>query len=237
MSRFLNHTSCNKCGSSDANAVYEDGSQYCFSCGHYISGKFTPKLLEEKQKEYVGLPDGITQEYTKEALEWVGKYDLSAIDLLQSNVPIWSYPVRNQLIFSFGDGYQARNLGPVEKKRRYFTKGDLSSILPIFNPNGSIHQRLVLVEDCLSALKIVSPKTGLQTHAMPCLGSDISNIKLSRLRLFYDVLDVFLDPNMYHHAQNIAKRASLLGFKTRVIQSDRDPKEHSYQELHTLLTS
>ena len=28
---FIKHTSCESCGSSDANAVYSDGSTYCFS--------------------------------------------------------------------------------------------------------------------------------------------------------------------------------------------------------------
>lgn len=34
-SRFLYHTACHNCGSSDAGAVYSDGHFYCFSCGHY----------------------------------------------------------------------------------------------------------------------------------------------------------------------------------------------------------
>lgn len=32
---WTRHTSCSKCGSSDANAVYSDGSAYCFSCKWY----------------------------------------------------------------------------------------------------------------------------------------------------------------------------------------------------------
>lgn len=35
--KFLRHTSCNKCGSSDANAVYDDGTTWCFSCETYGS--------------------------------------------------------------------------------------------------------------------------------------------------------------------------------------------------------
>ena len=35
MGTFVKHTSCEDCGSSDANAVYEDGSAHCFSCGAY----------------------------------------------------------------------------------------------------------------------------------------------------------------------------------------------------------
>jgi hypothetical protein len=36
MGRFVKHASCSVCGSSDAKAVYEDGSSHCFSCGHTI---------------------------------------------------------------------------------------------------------------------------------------------------------------------------------------------------------
>ena len=32
---FLYHEPCNKCGSSDARAVYSTGSSYCFSCNTY----------------------------------------------------------------------------------------------------------------------------------------------------------------------------------------------------------
>ena len=32
MGRFIRHTNCDRCGSSDANAVYENGSTHCFSC-------------------------------------------------------------------------------------------------------------------------------------------------------------------------------------------------------------
>ena len=33
-SEFIRHDPCEECGSSDAKAVYEDGSTYCFSCQH-----------------------------------------------------------------------------------------------------------------------------------------------------------------------------------------------------------
>ena len=32
MANFLRHTNCEKCGSSDAKAIYEGGSSYCWSC-------------------------------------------------------------------------------------------------------------------------------------------------------------------------------------------------------------
>lgn len=32
-SKLLYHSSCDSCGSSDANAIYASGTSYCFSCG------------------------------------------------------------------------------------------------------------------------------------------------------------------------------------------------------------
>tara|TARA_R100001530_G_scaffold129164_1_gene99290 strand:- start:8551 stop:10185 length:1635 start_codon:yes stop_codon:yes gene_type:complete len=44
---FIKHTNCEPCGSSDANAVYSDGSTYCFSCK-----KTNPSGTEETTLEF-----------------------------------------------------------------------------------------------------------------------------------------------------------------------------------------
>ena len=61
---FLGHTSCDACGSSDANGVYErnDGTtnSYCFSCQTYQSGspgdgrkeKAIPTRKQRNKKAY-----------------------------------------------------------------------------------------------------------------------------------------------------------------------------------------
>ena len=45
---FLRHTSCDKCGSSDANAEYTDGHHFCFSCH-----TFTPPPKSGRQDDEV----------------------------------------------------------------------------------------------------------------------------------------------------------------------------------------
>ena len=35
LSELITHGECDKCGSSDANALYSDGHMYCFSCETY----------------------------------------------------------------------------------------------------------------------------------------------------------------------------------------------------------
>ena len=45
---FLRHTSCDNCGSSDANAEYTDGHHFCFSCH-----TFTPPPKSGRQDDEV----------------------------------------------------------------------------------------------------------------------------------------------------------------------------------------
>ena len=72
---------------------------------------------------------------------------------------------------------------------------------------------------------------------MPLLGSGITRQKLTRLRPFYDLLDVWLDADMWHKAQNIVKTAQLLGFKATARYSKEDPKHLSNAELQKVLDS
>ena len=44
---FVRHTACEQCGSSDANALYADGSRYCFSCRTYTEPPKDKTRLEE----------------------------------------------------------------------------------------------------------------------------------------------------------------------------------------------
>lgn len=246
MARFLRHVSCGACGSSDAKAVYDDGSSFCFSCRSVNSAKISPYVKQQNDAEVldktVRYPSDVSQHYSEGAVAWCKKYDINIEQLLQNN--IYYSASRDQLIFGFeAEGqllaYQARNLNPVSKAKRYYTCGDVNSLLPIYHcrhplPSNSNNRRLVLVEDCLSAIK-VSYTEGLGASAMPLLGSGISRTKLTRLRPFYDVLDVFLDPDMWHKSLGIVKQAQLLGFQARPIQADCDPKELPYSDLKELL--
>lgn len=45
-SEFLHHLECSKCGSSDANGLYDDGHQYCFACDNWIPPNKDKKGVE-----------------------------------------------------------------------------------------------------------------------------------------------------------------------------------------------
>ena len=52
MATFVKHEPCSKCGSRDNLARYDDGSAYCFGCGHTErSSKYVPRTVEAITKE------------------------------------------------------------------------------------------------------------------------------------------------------------------------------------------
>lgn len=246
MARFLKHVACPKCGSSDANAIYDDGSQFCFSCRKPTGSKVSPYVTnhmgqdsQESEAKEPKLPDDSTQDYSQGAVAWAAKYEIPVGVLLRENV-VYSAK-RDQLIYPWYSptgsllAYQARNLSAENKARRYFTQGDVNELLPIYiGCQQAECRRLVLVEDCLSAFKVAYTE-GLGAHAMPLLGNNISKEKLTRLRILYDKLYIFLDGDMYPNALKISKQAQLIGFETKVVYSEKDPKEHDKKSLTSLL--
>ena len=94
MSAFKYHTSCDKCGSKDNKAVYEDGSSHCFGClatkpsEEFIAANQDKqvkkrKSVHDKEKEKsmvevvtVKVKDPITEE-VKEEIKTTTSYDLS----------------------------------------------------------------------------------------------------------------------------------------------------------------
>jgi twinkle protein len=54
MANFIKHTKCEYCGSSDANALYDDGSSHCFSCRKTIgSDGYKSEAKESVVRKYV----------------------------------------------------------------------------------------------------------------------------------------------------------------------------------------
>lgn len=72
-SEYMYKTSCDNCGSSDANAVYSDGGKHCFSCGKTIKGDDTfetsgTTMKKEFNPSFIEYPPNI-RGISKETLE------------------------------------------------------------------------------------------------------------------------------------------------------------------------
>jgi DNA primase len=200
---------------------YPDGSTFCFSCrkGNRTT-KFVPKIEEASEEDAVVLPPECSQDFDKRAIAWVSKASLTVEDMIKHGL-LWN-EAKQQLIFPFYDenakilAWQARNFSP-NAKAKVFTKGDIKKLFPIYHGAND----LVLVEDCLSAIKV---NKHTQLSSMPLLGSGISKAKLPYLTKKYEHIYVWLDSNMLSSAQNIATQIRMLGGSSSVVFTEKDPK-------------
>lgn len=238
MGKFVKHESCPKCGSRDNLARYDDGSAWCFGC-HYQEGKdgrsFNPTKVVEDERPVL-VPDDLCNNFPRHVVEWLGKYDVSVPEALKYG---WKYSKRlDQLVFSYYDQEgklactQARNFW-VGAKTKYFNQGSPAEVLPIFRRRLGTDSadrtdvRLVIVEDAVSAARIAR-----LTDAMPCLGSYLPAKKLAALkRLKYEQLVFWLDSDKLKEAYEMSTMAKWLGFSTRVVHTELDPKEYSDKEI------
>jgi twinkle protein len=64
-SEFLRHTPCDNCGSSDANSLYSDGHEFCFSCNTHKKGDGSCSTESTTRKKADGLISGSFQDLSK----------------------------------------------------------------------------------------------------------------------------------------------------------------------------
>ncbi len=213
-------------------AYYNDGHAWCFGCHLRIdTGNRSSGTIVQQNDVTVDncaqLPSDCVNEFPEHVVDWIRKYDIRMEEALKWG---WLYsPLHNQLIYPFYGQekalllYQARNFNPGKKK--YYTAGSPQDLLPIFH-SGKQLSTVVVVEDVISAAKIAR-----QSDAMPCLGSHLPARKIMRLRGFYEALIVWLDADKYSEARHIAELGKWVGFKTKVIYTEKDPKEYSDKEI------
>jgi len=236
LSEFVRHEPCPQCGSKDNLARYSDGGAHCFGCGYHP--RVTQISYEEQSIKHTSRRSDpeqldILEGYiSQEGVGWANRYGVGVETLLQSGCG--GSPTRpTNLYFRWFDSSgrcilaQARDLTQ-DPKRKYITYGTPNEVLPIyyFRDQSRRTDRLVIVEDALSAIKISD-----LSDSMPCLGSDLPPIKLKRLAGLYGAFTVWLDSNMYDKAQRIARRLQLLGCEAKAVWTELDPKCYDTEEL------
>ena len=243
MSQFLRHDPCPRCRergddrSGDNLGVYTDHS-HCFSCGLYIPGdrlenlksQFHTVELKKNKNDRGNLPDDCTYSLRADSLAWLKKYGITDAEIRQHKM-LWS-PRKELLIFPiFIDGqmqmWQGRYFGSNPEYPKYNTQG--------FPKGGGVYyivgtgERLVLVEDVLSAIKV-----GRQIAAMPLFTNNLNSRQAIHLSRYFDHVAIWLDPNMREHSLKLQKRLQLFFKSVRVIYSDYDPKAHSDGDIRRL---
>jgi hypothetical protein len=245
-SHLIRQERCPECArngrdtSGDNLAVYSDGHTHCYSCGFWTPASNSIKLHNwgskprgmDKAKSSISLPDDCDVNYPEKALKWIEQYELTKTDLLNNNV-LWS-PSSSRLIFPvLGDSevlaWQGRWFGDGDYPK-WYGKGDLKEI---FNIMGRSATKLVLTEDIVSAIKV--SKFCL---AMPLYGSFVGIVRFKRLYSLYGkTLEVciWLDPDKRTESFVEARRGNAYGLRVKTVFSSKDPKEHSYGEIASIL--
>ena len=229
MARFLKHTGCSNCGSSDAKGIYDDGSSFCFSCKHVESGK--PWLKHEKASTTAKAPpDDLTTHFSSDAVGWLGKTNIGLPTLIKHGVRY--SPSRNQIVFTWKDTdvWQARNMAEGSKSR-YFTSGNHDSILLLYTSTSLSKCRCILTEDALSAIKCLVA----ECDTMPLLGAHLPTQKMKALKRYYTQVDVFLDEDKFSDACRLSSKLKAFGLESRVFLNKHDPKHIPYVELKDIL--
>lgn len=237
MAKFLRHEPCPSCGSKDNLGRYDDGSAFCFGCHYTERGTHSPFVKErdgknETDTDGARFPDDASTSLDRRAVEWFFSFGITGDEAIRAGFR-WSNSWEQLCIPLYDrDGHlcciQAKNFNDKRaSKAKYYNVGDKNESFTIY---GKEHTTLVLVEDVLSALKI-----GRQAAGMPLLGTSIPRSKLAALRPSYEELVVWLDADKWREARGIADASALLGFKTKTIFTEQDPKRYTDVEIKELL--
>jgi len=223
--------------SGDNLAVYSDGHCFCYRCG-YTTGRKSFTRTEQPQSQRIVLPADVTTELPFEARAWLGQYQLARLDLNRNHV-MWSEKW-SRIIFPYFNetellAWQGRYIGKEptsyqgqsSKPAKWFSQGKIHEIIHPVQVN---KRKAVLVEDIVSAIK-VSRICG----AIPIFGSSVSAKQILRLKTVVEEVWYWLDPDMRAKSVKMAKLSNLLGLPAHVIFSDRDPKEHSHDDIANIL--
>jgi hypothetical protein len=237
--RFVSHEACPSCGSRDNFARYASGSGFCFGCGRFEkrTGISSQSRLQRVGSESCGessgvrpCPDDLGTYYPVKVLEWLSKYSIGVPELIKHNV-LWS-PSREQLIYQFyGAGkdlvlWQARNFRDgTTHKSRFYTSGSPANVLATYYPREESNTAII-VEDCCSAIKCA--EAGFA--GVPCFSAAMPKEKLARLRRYYSNVVVWLDSDKLNEARKLATQAALLGFSSKVVHTELDPKQLSIRD-------
>ena len=249
-SHLLSKTRCPKCAErgkdkhADNLGIYSDGHHHCFSCGYTSNASTEARLRPQvkQQQAMPALPEDTDTWLPPEAMDWLHQYFNDTADF-----PLCYWSESNRwLIFPIMDkdmthmlAWQYRYFGTNERHPKWKSYGISENLLHILGTNifnTSNHHAtssLVLVEDLLSAVKV-----GHITPTLCLFGSNISLKRLAVLKtLGYTNIIIWLDWDKRDYAIKTAQQAQTLGLQTRVIHTQLDPKEYSYEDIQQCLKS
>jgi hypothetical protein len=221
---FVEHTSCDKCGSKDNKAVYTDGHTYCFGCGDYrksqsLSGRVQthfPRGLSE-----VVLPSDARHVLPITSLSWLKQYGLTNEEIDDVGC-CWSEQ-QSLLIFpQYNEGslvgYIGRRFGGEGSK--YVIRGAKTSFNRVYGTAVG-NTTIIYTEDLVSAVKV----------SRVCAARPLFGTSLSRLEKGYDHHILWLDKDKQSSSVQQCRHWRQYGYDIHPVITDLDPKCYTTQQI------
>lgn len=209
--------------------LYDDGSAHCFSCGHHIGPKyFTGEKRERNNsKATANLPNDSTTEIPPRALVWLLQYGLSLHfwrPLIQWSAKAERLIITPQVGCTFAQG---RYFGEKAGAPKWKSYGDTHKVAVHLKQEGANTDRIVLVEDVISAHKVSHV-----CQALPLFGVAVFPGALTLLKYLGVPAVMWLDRDQDALAPKQAARLNMFtGLDVSYISSSIDPKLLSFDEI------
>ena len=235
-SEFIKHKPCPNCGSKDNLAEYTD-HDYCFGCGFTSKSKPRIRTTDDKTRPVsIALPDDCEPYIPAIASDWMNQYGITQNELIANRV-LYSES-RTLLVFPYFAshnqllGWQGRYFGTNPKHPKWFTKGYIKDFIHILNLDKARKSgTIVYVEDIVSAIKV-----GRVYGSVPVFGSFINRTHSIRLgKLGITKFLCWLDPDKFRESHKFAREINDMGYKAYVVESDKDPKDYSTDNIKLML--
>jgi twinkle protein len=182
--KFLRHTPCELCGSSDANALYDDGSTWCFSCNTYGNEDNMEAAQSPIKNIYtshltLGQITGITdRKISADTCKAFG------VTTLNNNGSIFKH------IYPYHDasGTQVANKVRIVQNKQFITEGNMKDAVLFGRKNFSAKGKYITITegelDALAAYQMFGSK-------WPCVSVKSSSSAVSDCKNSFDYLNSF----------------------------------------------
>lgn len=238
----------------------EDGWRaHCFRCDYKWFVPRPPESITEKLarlqkakdadrwiRKSVSMPIGLTnpQDWPMHARLWFYKAGISNVDIEHGIKAVWSEAMQRVVMPVYEDDqvvyWQARDTQWTREtpRAKYINPEVPRDKLPLYRSGtGNV---LVLTEDILSAFKV--SKAGFLAWAL--LGTKLNDYNLNEIlysaRTLHNgpnLVYVWLDPDQAGQmaARAVTRTLRAYGVDARNVQSERDPKLHSRNEIKEII--
>lgn len=215
---------------------YSDNHSFCFACGYLYNpvSNRVPSVTQQHTilNKPVQLPRDISIDYPSSAIELVFSYGLTIEDLHNHNF-LWSEYFQ-RLIYPVWQGenvifWTGRYFGPDVKQSKWINRGSPKDIVHCINRQAN---SIVIVEDIISAIKILKTDIGLGVLVLFNSHNPVSKlISIGKNKQYF----LWLDNDKFRESIFFAREAVGRGLDIKTITSERDPKDEGYNSIRKIL--